>query len=85
MYLDPQKDNNPPFYLSLGMNDLCLNNCMLDFGALVNVMSLKVMEQVGLKTIRPNGNVFGIDSKKVKVYEVCEEFTCLTFLIIASL
>jgi hypothetical protein len=50
MYLDQKKDNNPPFYLSLGMNGLLLNNCMLDFGASVNVMSLKVMEQVGLNT-----------------------------------
>jgi hypothetical protein len=24
MYLDRPKDNNPPLYVSLGMNDLCL-------------------------------------------------------------
>jgi hypothetical protein len=50
MYLDRQKDNNPPFYLSLGMNGLHLNNCMLDSRASTNVMSLKVMEQLSLKT-----------------------------------
>jgi hypothetical protein len=50
MYLDWQKDKSPPFYLSLGMNGLRLNNFMLDSGAFVNFMSLKVMEQVGLKT-----------------------------------
>jgi hypothetical protein len=50
MYLDRQRDKNPPFYLSLGMNGLHLNNYMLDFGASTNVMSLKVMEQLGLKT-----------------------------------
>jgi len=44
VYLDRQKDNNPPFYLSLGINGLHLNNCMLDSGASANVMSLKVME-----------------------------------------
>jgi hypothetical protein len=38
MYLDRQKDNNPPFYLSLGMNGLLLNNCMLDSRASANVM-----------------------------------------------
>jgi hypothetical protein len=43
MYLDQQKDNNPHFYLSLGMNGLRLNNCILDSGASSNVMSLKVM------------------------------------------
>jgi hypothetical protein len=53
MYLDRQRDNNPPFYLSLGMNGLRLNNCMLDSGASTNVMSLKVMEQLGLKMTQP--------------------------------
>jgi hypothetical protein len=72
MYLDRKKDNNPPFYLSLGMNGLRLNNCMLDSGASTNVMSLKVMEQLGLKMTRPYGNVCGIDSKRVKVYGLCE-------------
>jgi hypothetical protein len=72
MYLDRQRDNNPPFYLSLGMNGLRLNNCMLDSGASTNVMSLKVMEQLGLKMTRPYGNVCGIDSKRVKVYGLCE-------------
>jgi hypothetical protein len=46
---------------------------MLDSGASANVMSLKVMEQLGLKTTRPYGNVCGIDSKKVKVYGLCED------------
>jgi hypothetical protein len=46
---------------------------MLDSGASTNVMSLKVMEQLGLKTTRPYGNVCGIDSKKVKVFGVCED------------
>jgi hypothetical protein len=39
----------------------------------INVMSLKVMEQLGLKTTRPYGNVCGIDSKRVKVYGLCED------------
>jgi hypothetical protein len=33
MYLDQPRDKNPKFYLSLGMNGLHLNNCMLDSGA----------------------------------------------------
>jgi hypothetical protein len=32
MYLDQQRDNNPPFYLSLGINGIRMNNCMLDSG-----------------------------------------------------
>jgi hypothetical protein len=48
-YLDGKKDTKPPFYLYFGMNGLCLNNCMLKSEASSNVMSLKVMEQLGLK------------------------------------
>jgi hypothetical protein len=73
MYLDRKQDKNPPFYLSLGMNGLHLNNCMLDSGASVNVMSLKVMEKLGFKRTQPYGNVCGIDSKRVKVYGLCED------------
>jgi hypothetical protein len=50
MYLGWKNDPNPPFYLSLGMNNLVLQNCMLDSEASTNVMSLKVMKQLGLKT-----------------------------------
>jgi hypothetical protein len=50
MYLDRGRDKNPPFYLSLGTHGLRLNNCMLDSGASTNVISLKVMKQLGLKT-----------------------------------
>jgi hypothetical protein len=73
MYLNRQRENNPPFYLSLDIKGLCLNNCMLDFGALANVMSFEVMEQLGLKTTQPYGNVCGVYSKRVKVFGVCED------------
>jgi len=45
---------------------------MLDSDASENVMSLNIMEQIGLKMTRPYGNVCGIDSKRVKVYGLCE-------------
>jgi hypothetical protein len=73
MYHGKQRDENPPFYLSLGVNGLQLNKFMLDYGASMNVMSLKVMEQIGLKTTHPYGNVCGIDSKKVKLYGLIED------------
>jgi len=73
MYHGQQRKENPPFYLSLGVNGLCLNNCMLYFRASTNVMSLKVMKELGLKTTRPYGNFYGIDSKKVKVYGLIED------------
>jgi hypothetical protein len=50
MYLDQGRDKNPLFYISLGMNGLHLNNCMFHSRASVNVMSVKVMKQLGLKT-----------------------------------
>ena len=45
---------------------------MLDSGASTNVMSLKVMKQLSLKTTHPYGNFCGIDAKKVKVYGLIE-------------
>jgi hypothetical protein len=61
---------------------------MLDSGASANVMSLKLMEKLGLKTTRPYGNVCGIYSKRVKVYGLCEnvevfliEFTHIILLV----
>jgi hypothetical protein len=73
MYLDRLRDNKPPFYLSLGMNGLPLNNCMLDSKASTNIISLKVMKHIGLKTNRPYGIVCGIDSWMVEVLGVYED------------
>jgi hypothetical protein len=56
-----------PFFISLIVNDLLLHNCMLDFGVSTNVMSLKVMNQLGLKTTRPYKNVHSMDSREIKV------------------
>jgi hypothetical protein len=81
MYLNQKKNNNPPFYLCLGISGLCLKNCMLEFGASTNVMSLKMMEQISLRMTWPYGNFYGIGSKKVKVYKLCEniEFYLIDF------
>jgi len=73
MYQGKQRDENPPFYLSLGVNGLELNNCMLVSGDSTNLMYLNAMEQLGLKTTHPYGNVCSIDSKRVKVYGIIED------------
>jgi hypothetical protein len=57
----PQYDEHPPFFISLQMNNKLLNNCMLDSGAGENIMSLKVMRQLGLETTRPYINVCGLN------------------------
>jgi hypothetical protein len=46
---------------------------MLDSGASTNVMTLKVMKQLGLEITRPYGNVCGIDSKSIGVCGLIED------------
>lgn len=67
-----QYGENPPFFMTLAMNDNNLNNCMLDTGASANMMSLKVMRQVGLKVTRPYKNVCGFESKVIPTHGVVE-------------
>jgi hypothetical protein len=64
--------DNPPFFMTLKMNNKFLNNCMLDTGAGANMMYLKVMQQMGLKVTRPYKNVCGIESKYVPTHGVIE-------------
>jgi hypothetical protein len=73
MYDRGKGEYNPPFYLSLGINGFCLNNCMMDSKASSNVMSLKVMKQLGLTPTHPHGNIYDIDSRKVKVYGLIQD------------
>jgi hypothetical protein len=65
-----QYGENPPFFMTLAMNSKNLNNCMLDTGVGANMMSLKVMRQVGLKVTRPYRNVCGFESKSIPTHGV---------------
>jgi hypothetical protein len=67
-----QYGENPPFFMTLTMNNKNLNNCMLDTGVGANMMSLKVMQQVGLKVTRPYMNVCGFESKAIPTHGVVE-------------
>jgi hypothetical protein len=67
-----QYGENPPFFMTLMMNNKYLNNCMLDTGAGANMMSLKVMQQMGLKVTRPYRNVCGFESKAIPTHGVVE-------------
>jgi hypothetical protein len=67
-----QYGENPPFFMTLTMNNKYLNNCMLDTGAGANMMSLKVMQQMGLKVTRPYRNVCGFESKAIPTHGVVE-------------
>jgi hypothetical protein len=65
-------DEDPPFFMTLMMNNKYLNNCMLDTGVGANMMSLKVMQQMGLKVTRPYRNVCGFESKAIPTHGVIE-------------
>jgi hypothetical protein len=67
-----QYGENPPFFMNLTMNNKYLNNCMLDTGVGANMMSLKVMQQMGLKVTRPYRNVCGFESKAIPTHGVVE-------------
>jgi hypothetical protein len=73
MHYDQSKEEHAPFFITLVVNDLLLHNCILDSGASANVMSLKVMNQSGLKITRPYKNVCEIDSKAIQVCGVIKD------------
>lgn len=66
---DYRRDNreHPPFFITLVVNNLLLHNCMIAYGASINVMLLKVVNELGLETTRAYRNVCRIDSKAIKV------------------
>jgi len=63
---------HPPFYIALEINQLILHNCMLDLGAKVNVMPLRVMEQLELKPSRQFNNICGMDARPVELKGIIE-------------
>jgi hypothetical protein len=63
---------NPPLFMTLAMNNKYLNNCMLDTSVGANMMSLKFMQQTGLKVTRPYRNVCGFESKAIPTHGVIE-------------
>jgi hypothetical protein len=71
-YFRVQYGENPPFFMMLAMNGKNLNNCMLDTGVGANMMSLKVMRQVGLKVTRPYRNVCRFEFKAIPTHGMVE-------------
>ena len=47
--VDLKREDQLCFYVSLLVDDLLLHNCMLDLGALSNIITRKVMEQLKLR------------------------------------
>jgi len=67
-----QYNEHPRFFITLIMNNKRLNNWMLDSGAGANMMSCKVMQQVGLKVTRTYMNVCGFESKYIPTHGVID-------------
>jgi hypothetical protein len=60
------------FFVSLEINDLCLHNCMIESKTSVNMMSLKVVNQLGLEITGPYKDVYGFESKGIEVCGLIE-------------
>ena len=57
-----------------------MHRCMLDSGAAMNAIPLHFMKEMGLEVTRPDGNVYGIDSRRVPSYGLIKktlELICL--------
>jgi hypothetical protein len=67
-----QYDGHRPFFVTLLINNKCLNNCMLDLGEGANMMSLKVVEKLGRKVTRPYRNVCRFESRAIPTHGVVE-------------
>jgi hypothetical protein len=61
-----EQNEKTPFLTSLLIYDLYLHNCMLDSESCVNVMILKVMNQLGMEVTGPYTDVHIFDSKGIK-------------------
>ena len=59
-------DEVPPFYLSLNVHDMIVNNAMWDFGASDNLMHKGVVEILGMEVTIPYKDLYSFDSRKVK-------------------
>jgi len=64
--LESRDDDVDPFYVTLNSHDQMLHNCMLDSGALYNLMQKVIMEQLGLDITRPYHDLYSFDAKRVK-------------------
>jgi hypothetical protein len=65
-----EQNEQTTFLTSLLIDDLCLHKCMLDSESSVNMMSLKVMNHLGLEVIGPCANVSRFESKGIEVYDL---------------
>jgi hypothetical protein len=63
--MDWTREDHPPFFVSLMVNNMLLHNCMFDFGPSSNIITKKVMQQLNLNVTRPYHNVCAMDSMEI--------------------
>jgi ribonuclease HI/transposase InsO family protein len=67
---DRTKEENPPFFVSLEINDQWLHNCMYDSGASSNIITKGIMQRLGLKVTRPYQNICAMDSREIETHGI---------------
>jgi hypothetical protein len=66
-----------PFYISIENHDVALHNFLVDIGASNNIISLVVMEALGMiftKYYKTGESIYEIDSRKVSAYGEIKDF-----------
>jgi hypothetical protein len=76
---DRKTGGHTPFFITLMVNYLLLHSCMLDSRDSTNVMSLKAMNELGLKTIRPYINSCGIYSREINVCGLIKDVSLVSY------
>jgi hypothetical protein len=67
-----EESEKTTFLTSLLIGDLYIHNCMFDFESYVNMMSLKVMNQLGMEVTGLYTGVHRFKSRGIKVYGLME-------------
>jgi hypothetical protein len=79
--VDGQTDTRTvaPFYISLNIHDLIVQNAMLDSSDSYNLMPKAVMENLGLEVTRPYKDLHSFDSSKVRCIGLIKDL-CITLV-----
>jgi hypothetical protein len=67
--IEDGSDSSPPFYISLNVHENILHNCLMESGALHNVMPKVVVEELGLEINKPYQDLYSFESKKSNVWD----------------
>ena len=70
---EKDSSSSPPFYITLIVHDKMIHKCLLDSGALHNLMSKAVMEALGLSITKPYQDLYAFDSMAIKCLGVIKD------------